>query len=242
MSLERLSSDDAHILRLESVCVCGHTCKVAVVEPSEDGAAPDIDAIRAHVDLRLPRVPRFRQKVEFTPLDLAGPVWVDDPEFDVREHVQVAAQDIPAADFPALVGRLMAERLDHRRPLWAIDVAWFDDGRMGIVWRIHHCMADGMTAIAWGDRLLWDSEPHPPDDEPQRWSPDSQPGSAKLLAHAARDQARRQSGATRPRRSSGCPARCGASCFPAAGGRRHRSTSTSAADARWPSRAGRSRS
>ncbi len=42
----------------------------------------------------------------------------------------------------------MAERLDHSHPLWCIDFAGpLDDGRMALVIRIHHCMADGVTAL-----------------------------------------------------------------------------------------------
>ena len=53
----------------------------------------------------------------------------------------------------ALAGELMSERLDHRRPLWALDlIGPLDDGRQAIVARIHHAMADGISAVRFLDR------------------------------------------------------------------------------------------
>ena len=50
-------------------------------------------------------------------------------------------------------------RLDHRRPLWALDlVGPLDDGRQAIVARIHRTMTDGISAVRFLSGVLWDSE------------------------------------------------------------------------------------
>ena len=57
----------------------------------------------------------------------------------------------------AVASALMAERLDHARPLWAIDlVGPLADGREVIVVRIHHAMADGMSCVRFLAEVLWD--------------------------------------------------------------------------------------
>jgi WS/DGAT/MGAT family acyltransferase len=50
----------------------------------------------------------------------------------------------------------MAQRLDHERPLWRLDLLPAEDGGVAVVARIHHCMADGITAIRVLASILWD--------------------------------------------------------------------------------------
>ena len=146
---DRLSFDDAQILRLESAAIAGHTCKIAIVEPPADGRVIDIDGLRRHVEARMGRVRRCRQRVAFVPLGLARPLWVDYPDFDIREHVRLHESNgaVDRAGLLQIAAVLMAERLDHTRPLWRMDlVGPLENGGSAIVWRIHHCMADGVTA------------------------------------------------------------------------------------------------
>jgi WS/DGAT/MGAT family acyltransferase len=100
-----------------------------------------------------------------------------------------------------LVGRLMAERLDHARPLWRIDVVEpNEDGRTALVIRIHHCLADGVTCLRMLSELLWDDdEAEGPSPEP--WRPQPTPSKARLLASgaAARGRALVSAGASAAR-------------------------------------------
>ena len=182
---ERLSLDDARILGLESAAITGHTCKVAVVEPPPDGRAIGIEELRSHVAARLGRVRRCRQRVALVPLRLARPVWVDYPDFDIREHVRRYDSDgvIDRARLLRIAAELMAERLDHTRPLWQMDlVGPLEGGGSAIVWRIHHCMADGVTATRLGGQILWESEPDPASPEAEPWRPEPAPSPLRLIS------------------------------------------------------------
>ena len=89
-----------------------------------------------------------------------APAWVDaDP--DLAWHIaQVADRDpLDDPELRALAGELLAERLDHARPLWRIDVAPLAGGGTALIGRIHHAMADGVTAIRMLGELLWDPAP-----------------------------------------------------------------------------------
>ena len=181
---ERLSLDDARILGLESAAITGHTCKVAIVEPPPDGRAIGIEELRSHVAARLGRVRRCRQRVALVPLGLGRPVWVDCPDFDIREHVRRYDSDgvIDRARLLRIAAELMAERLDHTRPLWQMDlVGPLEDGGSAIVWRIHHCMADGVTATRLGGQILWESEPDPASPEAEPWRPEPEPSPLRLI-------------------------------------------------------------
>jgi WS/DGAT/MGAT family acyltransferase len=182
--MERLSGEDTRILRLESEVIAGHTLKLAVTEPGDHGRPVTVERLRRRVESRLDRLPRARQRLAPTPLRIATPAWVDDTGFDIRNHVRVASEPVDdRAALMGLVGKVMAERLDHARPLWCVDVVGPDgEGRTAVVIRIHHCMADGVTALRMLSELLWDEDDGEDPGSPDAWVPEPTPGSPRLLA------------------------------------------------------------
>ncbi len=185
--MERLSAEDTRILRLETESIAGHTLKLAIAEPGPDGETVTAERLRERIESRLGAVPRARQRLEPTPLSIAPPAWVDDERFDLRNHVRLAPE--PVADRPALMrfaAKVMAERLDHSRPLWCVDVVGPGaDGRTALVVRIHHCLADGVTALRMLSRLVWDADGAPEPGAGEPWKPRPAPSRARLLASGA---------------------------------------------------------
>lgn len=156
---ERLTHDDWSILRLESGHVAGHTCKLIVLEPSERSGRW-VELLRAQIAARATREPRLRQRLLITPLGLAPPVWVDDPDFDVANHVVPlrTGQPVEPSALTALAATVMTTRLDRARPLWSIHVIDpLANGGAAVIWRIHHCMADGSAALRFFREVLWDA-------------------------------------------------------------------------------------
>ena len=51
--VERLSPDDTRILRLESDVIAGHTLKLVLVDPPDDGEPMTLDLVRRRVASRL---------------------------------------------------------------------------------------------------------------------------------------------------------------------------------------------
>lgn len=169
---EPLSAADARILALESDTVRGHALKLLVLEP---GDALDVETVRANVAARLPAFPRGRDVV----VDEGGaPAWVDGGDIDLAHHVRRR----PAADpseLRAVVGRLMSEPLDRARPLWTIDlIGPLADGREALAVRLHHAVADGLTAVRFLESVVFEPHDAPahevgirdPDSRPSRWS------------------------------------------------------------------------
>ncbi len=152
-----LGPEDARILALESGTIRGHTLKVLVLDDAPGEAV--VPALRAQLAERLARAPRWRQKLVST---AAGPAWQDDPQFDIERHVRAACSDRPidAREFHRIVAEIMKVPLDRARPLWTLDVVpRLADGRWAIIWKTHHCLADGVTMMRAGARLLWTEEP-----------------------------------------------------------------------------------
>lgn len=102
--------------------------------------------------------PRFRQRVA-EPLG-RPPRFEDHPEFDVDQHLHRLALPVPGdrAALQELVSDLITPPLDPTRPLWHVYlVEGFGDG-CALLFRIHHCIADGI-ALARVMLSLTDEEP-----------------------------------------------------------------------------------
>jgi diacylglycerol O-acyltransferase / wax synthase len=161
---ERLSQDDAQILRLESSVIKGHTGKVLILAPGSDGGALSVDRLRDQVAGRMAAFPRLSQRVEEPRFGLGRPAWVEAPEVDLTWHVAKPGHADPLSDeeLRRAVGDLLSERLDHTRPLWRLDSLPLTGERVALVGRIHHAMADGVSVIRLLAGLLWDvREPTP---------------------------------------------------------------------------------
>lgn len=132
---------------------------------AEDGSLRIAD-LRRHVASRLTGAPRFRQRLVEPPLGIGPAVWVDDPGFDVADHVLIAALPRPGdrAGLRDLVARIAERPLDPGRPLWQIWVVEGVEGdRVAVIPKVSHVMADGMALLDVVLRLLDLSPDTPPE-------------------------------------------------------------------------------
>jgi WS/DGAT/MGAT family acyltransferase len=148
---ERLSPVDSSFLQLESAHAHMHVAWSAIFSPPEGGAPPAIEHIRARVTARLGWVPRCRQRLLPAPLGIGEPRWVDDEGFDVAAHVVALSDPADPVDpqrFAVMRDALLSQPLDRARPLWQLAfVPLLADGRLGVIGRVHHAMADGAAAL-----------------------------------------------------------------------------------------------
>jgi diacylglycerol O-acyltransferase / wax synthase len=152
-----LSREDLSILALENATVAGHTCKVILVQGQLNAGE-----LRASIAGRLDRAPRLSLRLAERD---GQPWWVPDPDLDLTAHVveSAAAGAGDDAGLRAAVAGLFAQHLDRSRPLWRIDVIpGLAGDRSAVIWRIHHALADGMTAMAMAGAVLWDDAPGRP--------------------------------------------------------------------------------
>ena len=108
--------------------------------------------------------------VQRTVLPGAPPVWVDDPGFDIADHVAGARLEPPGTkdQLLDLAAELLGPPLDHDHPLWHfLFVDGLEGGRVGVVERIHHALADGLAGVEMAT-VLFDIEPHVPEPDPER--------------------------------------------------------------------------
>ena len=171
--MDTLPALDAQFLHFEDGVTTLHIGGVATFE----GPAPTYDEFVASLEAKLHRIPRYRQKVVSVPLGLGRPIWVDDEHFATRSHVLHTALPSPGGDtaLTNLVGRLMGHRLDRNRPLWQIWlVEGLADGRWALVFKVHHCMVDGVAGVGLLNAVL-DIDPNAEIPPPEPWTPQPAP-------------------------------------------------------------------
>jgi diacylglycerol O-acyltransferase len=182
MSSPRLSALDASFLAVETPTAHMHVGWVALFSPSADGKLPSFRELRDHIELRVGRAPRYRQKLASVPLGLYAPEWIDDPAFSVDRHVYWAPGSLED-----LIDEVMSIPLRRDRPLWEMWICEDSTNRrLAIVGKSHHCMVDGLAAVELASLLL-DPTPEPAPYEPARWRAEPEPGGERMLARGMRD-------------------------------------------------------
>ncbi len=185
--MDRLTPLSASFLELEDVDASASLAigSLAIFA----GPAPDFDDFVRTIRGRLPLIPRYRQKVRRVAFDLAPPTWVEDPGFDLRWHVRRTALPAPGGreEIGRLLSRVMAARMDRSRPLWEY---WFVEGvgggRWGLLSKLHHSLADGVSGTDLY-RLVLDPTRTPPPPEADSWDPGPPDPVWSLAARAAVD-------------------------------------------------------
>ncbi|HEY4422525.1 MAG TPA: wax ester/triacylglycerol synthase family O-acyltransferase [Pseudonocardia sp.] len=156
----RLSALDASFLYLEQPTTPMHVGGVSIFRrprPAGPSGGFDYERLVDLIEQRIALVPRYRQKVRYVPGNLARPVWVDDPDFDIAYHVRRSALPKPGSDeqLNELVARLMSRPLDHTRPLWEMYlVEGLARGRTAVLTKTHQAMVDGVSAFDIGQVIL----------------------------------------------------------------------------------------
>jgi diacylglycerol O-acyltransferase / wax synthase len=185
----RLSALDGSFLRLESAQSHMHVGWSAVFAAPDERARPTVEALRARIAGRLHRVPWCRWRLDDAPLGLSEPRWIEDPGFDLAAHVigTTGPEDpVSHESFAVLRSALLSAPLDRSRPLWQIYlVPRLEDGRVGMIGKVHHAVVDGIAALQIVS-LFMDPQPDGVTEPPAHWEPESRPGSVGWALDAVR--------------------------------------------------------
>jgi WS/DGAT/MGAT family acyltransferase len=147
--MRQLTSLDAQFLAMESARTYGHVGALAVYDPSTaPGGTLEIEDLCRMVGERIHLLPPFRWKLVEVPFGLDLPYWIEDPDFDLDFHIRETAVPPPGDDrrLAETVARIFARPLDRTRPLWELYlIRGLPDGKAGMLTKIHHAAADGVS-------------------------------------------------------------------------------------------------
>ena len=182
---ERLSFLDGSFLALESRTTHMHVAGVAIFEAgplSKPDGGIEIEKIRTFIESKLQYVPRYLQHLAWVPFE-KNPVWIDDDHFDLDYHVRHLSLPRPGNEeqLKAMTGRLLSQQLNRTKPLWELWVVEGLEGdRFALVFKIHHCMIDGISGVDLMAVLL-NFAPTDEIEEIKPFEPRPAPGAAELL-------------------------------------------------------------
>ena len=194
--MRRFNGEDSGFLSLELPTQPMTSQFVVVVRPA---AGPDgqrrpitLNQLQSHLVRRLGELPSFRWRILRVPLGLSHHVAVEDPAFDITEHLEHVTVDPTEGDrgFARVCNELAGRCLDRARPLWMVTlVDGLDEGRQGLVIRFHHALMDGGPTIQTLARILSDDD-HQVVRAADEWEPVPLPTRGLLLRDAVGDEAR----------------------------------------------------
>jgi WS/DGAT/MGAT family acyltransferase len=185
---ERLSAEDQSFLAVERPGAPMHLFAVQIFEASplrtpEGGV--DFAAFRRAIASVLHRIPRYRQRIVWAPLE-GSAAWVDDDHFDLDYHLRHTALPRPgsAEQLERLCARILEQPLDRARPLWEMWlVEGLDGDRFALLSKVHHCMMDGVSGTAL-QLVILSTDPEQRPEEPRPWQPRAAPLALELLARS----------------------------------------------------------
>lgn len=145
LPMERMSRVDTAWLRMDTPENLMMIVGIWVLDPKISVAQ-----LRERCTEKLLPYRRFKQYVAE---DVMGAHWVEDPDFDIANHVvegeiRLRKGQTHEQALREHVGALTGEPLDPKRPLWHIELVEDFAGRSVMISRIHHCIADGIALIA----------------------------------------------------------------------------------------------
>ncbi len=131
----------------------------------------ELPRLVAYMAERIALVPRYAQRAVMVPLNLNHPVWENDPDFEIHDHVihhhlHGKGKD---EDLARLCAKLFAEPLDRQRPLWEMHIIDGYGEGCALLSKTHHAMIDGASGVQLTNLLL---DPSPkPSTLPKRFLP-----------------------------------------------------------------------
>ncbi|WP_082948906.1 wax ester/triacylglycerol synthase family O-acyltransferase [Mycobacterium sp. 1274756.6] len=148
--MRRLTGEDNSFLAWESIDQPQHTIKVLVLDPRRGTEPITFAAVRAALPALAHRVAPLTWQLLLPRLGFGRPWWVSRPDLDLDYHLHHATAAAPGDDraLGDAISAFCIERLDRRRPAWQLCyVDGLADGRVALVFKIHHALADGTASV-----------------------------------------------------------------------------------------------
>lgn len=190
-AIERMTGFDAGFLYMETPSVHMHTLKIAILEADD---ALSYDAFVAGILARLKRLPPLRRRVVEVPFGLNHPVWVTQRRIDVPHHIRKhrIGGDGSMRELEQLIGMIASTPLHRDRPLWELHYCeGLEGGRVAVVGKMHHALADGAAANALLANVTDVRSAATPEAVQEEYATtDRLPSRLNLLRHAWADAAR----------------------------------------------------
>ena len=171
-----------------------------VLDPTSVPGGYGFERVREFLAARIPALPALHRRFMAVPFGLDVPRLVDDPGFDLSDHLYRAALPAPGGpeEFAHKVSEVMSRPLQSDQPPWEMHVIEsLADGRVGLIAKVHHAVVDGVAGAQLMAQLLdlapegsakssggASSGPNAATEASSSWRPARLPSGARLLRDA----------------------------------------------------------
>ena len=188
--MERMRGIDAGYLYMETPTVHMHTLKIGILDAADAPGGYSFERLVDEMSQRLHLLPPFRRRIVPVPFGLHHPMWIEDPNFDIRNHI--IREQVPAPGTPEqlddVVARIASEPLPRNLPLWTLTVVeGLEGGRVAAVAKMHHAVADGVASAALLANVATTSPEETQAPPAPPWEPERIPLPSELIAEAVKD-------------------------------------------------------
>jgi WS/DGAT/MGAT family acyltransferase len=190
--MKRLSGWDAFLLYTETPNVHMHTLKIAIIDLEGIGDRTfGVEDFRRVLHGRLHKLDPFRFQLIDIPFKFHHPMWRENCDVDLEYHVRPWRLRAPGGrrELDEAIGEIASTPLDRSRPLWEMYfVEGLAGGRIAVVNKIHHALADGIASANLLARGM-DLQEGPQRDR-DSYATDPEPSRGELVRTAFTDHMR----------------------------------------------------
>ena len=186
--MQRLSGIDPMFIYSDTPETPMEIAYACVFDPATAEGGYTFERVRDVLVERIPGLRPFRRRLVTVPFGLDHPRWVDDPDFDLSNHLFRVALPAPGGheQFTDMVAKVMSRPLQPDQPPWEMHV--IEDlaaGRVGLIAKVHHSVVDGVAGAALMAELLdLTPEGRSPVEHCTPWIPARLPSQARLVTEA----------------------------------------------------------
>jgi diacylglycerol O-acyltransferase / wax synthase len=186
--MERMSGIDPMFVYSDTRHTPMEIAYACVFDPATAEGGYSFEHVVGVLESRMPTLTPFRRRLMPVPLGLDNPRWVDDPDFDLSNHLHRVAAPAPGGleEFSQMVAAVMGRSLLPEQPPWEMHVVeGLAGGMVGLIAKVHHSVIDGVAGAQLLAQLLdltaegsAVTNPCPP------WLPAGLPSQRALMADA----------------------------------------------------------
>ena len=190
----QLSELDSSFLYLETERTPLHVGGVYVFKRPALGSKLNFERFKEIINSILGNEPFFRERLVEYPLNLDLPIWADDPEFELNNHVKHLFLGPETPSLLELASEFFGLPLDRTRPLWEagfvegleLDTEQnFQTNHFALFLKVHITAIDGMSGEDILSQLLHVSPEEREIEKPEKaWSPKPLPNTGSWIGAA----------------------------------------------------------
>ncbi len=186
--MERMTGIDPMFIYSDTPETPMEIAYACVFDPASAAGGYTFERVAEVLASRMPTLAPFRRRLVPVPLGLDHPRWVDDPEFELCNHLHRAALPEPGGqeEFTEMVAEVMGRPLQPAQPPWEMHVIeGLAGGMVGLIAKVHHAVIDGVAGAQLLAQLLDLTPEGSAVTEPCRpWVPPRLPSHARLVTDA----------------------------------------------------------